>query len=390
MADRLPRAHQPGRRRTRENAPVTRRRRIVRPARSVARTLVRIAAGVLAALPVAALLAVRSTQAHGSGVTPPPDLAALLTGWTLYPQVVVPLLAAAAAYLWAVRRVNAAHPANPVPLDRPVFFLVGLACIAVALLSGIERYDTELFAVHMVQHMLLVFGAAPAIILAAPITLVLRVATPAVRARWILPVLRSRVVKVIAHPLVAWLLFTAVMWGSHVSPLFDAALEDPLLHDLEHALYLGTALLFWWPVVGRDPSPWRLPYPARVFYLALQMPLNSLLGVAILFSEQVFYPHYATTGRTWPPAPLEDQQLAGAIMWGVGDAWFLVAILLVIAAWMRHDEADTRRREALQDARADVRTGAQVAAPVGPAAAPAAPRVDAPAAPQVEGIGASR
>lgn len=307
---------------------------------------------VAAALPITALLAVPSALAHGGGVPPAPDLAAFLTGWTFYPQVVIPLIAVAVAYLWAFRRVNAAHPANPVPVDRPVFFLLGLACIAIALLSGIDRYDTELFAVHMVQHMLLVFGAAPAIVLAAPITLLLRVATPAVRARWILPVLRSRAVKLIAHPLVAWLLFTAVMWGSHVSPLFDAALEDPLLHDIEHALYIGTALLFWMPVVGRDPTPWPLPYPARLLYLGLQMPLNSLLGVAILFSDQVFYPHYATTGRPWPPSPLEDQQLAGAIMWGVGDAGFLVAILLVIAAWMRHDEADTRRREALEDARA--------------------------------------
>jgi len=344
----------------------------VRSRIAVRRPSSRPLAGIVAALPVAALLAVPRALAHGGDVPPPPDLAALLTGWTFYPQVVIPLLAAAVAYLWAVRRVNAAHPANRVPIDRPVFFLVGLACIGIALLSGIERYDTELFAVHMVQHLLLVFGAAPAIVLAAPITLLLRVATPAVRARWILPVLRSRVVRLIAHPLVAWLLFTAVMWGSHVSPLFDAALEDPLLHDVEHALYLGTALLFWMPVVGRDPSPWPLPYPARLFYLALQMPLNSLLGVAILFSEQVLYPHYATTGRPWPPSPLEDQQLAGALMWGVGDAGFLVAILLVIAAWMRHDEADTRRREALEDARA------------------AASVAGAPVASQAEGIGASR
>lgn len=365
MKNRSPGAHEPGRQGTRENGRVTRLRRGLRPARL-------LIAWTLGALPVVALLAVPVARAHGGDVPPPPDLAGLLLGWTFYPQVVIPLLAAAAAYLWAVRRVNAAHPANPVPFDRPVFFLVGLACIAVALLSGIERYDTELFAVHMVQHLLIVFAAAPAIALAAPITLVLRVATPATRNRWILPVLRSRVVKVVAHPLVAWLLFTAVMWGSHVSPLFDAALEDPLVHDVEHALYLGTALLFWWPVVGRDPSPWRLPHAARLFYLFLQMPLNSLLGVAILFSEQILYPHYATTGRTWPPSPLEDQQLAGAIMWGVGDAGFLVAILLVIAAWMRHEEADTRRRDALEDARA---AGPQAAAQV---------------AAQVEGIGASR
>lgn len=353
-------------------------------------------AGVLAALPVSTILAVPAVLGHsGGGVPPPPTLTILALDWTFYPQVVIALLVAAVAYLAAVRRVNATHPASPVPLDRPVLFLVGLACLAVALLSGIERYDTELFSVHMVQHMLLVFGAAPAIALAAPITLLLRVATPAVRARWILPALRSRVVKVIAHPLVAWLLFTFIMWGSHVSPLFDAALEDPLVHDAEHALYLASALLFWWPVVGRDPSPWRLPHAARVFYLVLQMPLNSLLGVAILFSEQVLYPHYVTTGRTWPPSPLEDQQLAGAIMWGVGDAGFLVAILVVIAAWMRHEEADTRRREALEDALSAVAAEAGAEAQVdAPAAATAPAQVDAPVAAtapaQVAGIGASR
>ncbi len=363
MKNRVPGAQQWGGRRTRENGRVTRRRPGLRPAR--------LLAGMLGALPVAALLAVPAARAHGGEVPPPPDLAAFLYGWSFPPQIVVPLPVAAAACLWAVRRVNAAHPANPVPADRPVFFLVGLACIAVALLSGIERYDTELFAVHMVQHLLLVFGAAPAIVLAAPITLVLRVATPAARNRWVLPVLRSRAVKVVAHPLVAWLLFTVVMWGSHVSPLFDAALEDPLIHDVEHVLYLGTALLFWWPVVGRDPSPWRLPHAARLFYLFLQMPLNSLLGVAILFSEQILYPHYATTGRTWPPSPLEDQQLAGAIMWGVGDAGFIVAILLAIAAWMRHEEADTRRREGMEDARAaDAR--AQAAGPLAQVGAQAA------------------
>ncbi len=343
--------------------------------------------GVLAAMPIAALLAVPAALAHGGVVPPQPDLAAFTFGWSFYPQVVIPLVAAAIAYLWAVRRVNAAHPANRVPLDRPVFFLLGLACIAVALLSGIERYDTELFSVHMVQHMLLVFGAAPALVLAAPITLILRVATPEARNRWILPVLRSRVVRVIAHPVVAWLLFTFVMWGSHISPLFDAALEDPLIHDLEHGLYLASAMLFWWPVVGRDPSPYRLPYAARVFYLFLQMPLNSLLGVAILYSEQVLYPHYATTGRPWPPAPLEDQQLAGAIMWGVGDAGFLVAILVVLAAWMRHEEATTRRREAAEDAIAARRTAGEESA----AAARSAERGAARGEPgQVGGIGASR
>lgn len=357
------------------------------PRRLVRRSAAPLAGG-LAWLPVAALLAVPAALAHGGEVPPPPDLAAFLLGWSFHPQIALSLLLAAAAYMWAVRRVNAAHPANPVPRDRPAFFLVGLACLAVALMSGIERYDTELFSVHMVQHALIVFGAAPAFVLAAPITLLLRAASPELRNRWILPILRSRVVRVLAHPVVAWVLFAAVTWGSHLSPLFDAALEDPIVHDLEHILYLSTAMLFWWPVVGRDPSPWRLPYPARIGYLFLQMPLMSLLGVLILFSETVIYPHYMTTGRPWTPTPLEDQQLAGALMWGVGDAVFLLAIFIVIAAWMRTEEDATRRREAAEDARAARVEGAGSTAPAAAPAATAAP-VSPPQA-QVEGIGASR
>jgi putative copper resistance protein D len=157
---------------------------------------------------------------------------------------------------------------------------------------------------------------------------------------------------VIGHPLVGWLVFTAVMWGTHFSPLFDAALENAPLHDLEHLLYLVSSMLFWWPMVGRDPSPFRMSHPARLLFMLIQMPFNSFLGVAILFSGTVLYPHYATTGRLWGPTPLEDQQAAGAIMWGLGDAGFLVAMLLATAAWMRHDEAVTRRREAAEDARA--------------------------------------
>jgi putative copper resistance protein D len=317
----------------------------------------------MAAPAVLALLAAApAAAAHGGSVPAAPDAAAFVLGWSFDLTIWLPLAAAAAAYLWAVRRIDAAHPANPVPRDRPAFFLLGLAAIAVALQSGIERYDTTLFSVHMVQHVILIFLAAPAIVLAAPITLLLRVATPEVRRRRILPVLHSRVVRFLGHPLVAWLLFTAVMWGTHFSPLFDAALENPWLHDLEHVLYLASAILFWWPMVGRDPSPWRLGHPARLLFMFMQMPFNSFLGVAILFSGAVLYPHYATTGRLWGPSPLEDQQAAGAIMWGLGDAGFLLAMLLATAAWMRHDEAVTRRREMAEDARA---AGAAVAAEAG-------------------------
>ena len=301
-----------------------------------------------------ALLAAGPAAAHGPTPTVPPDPVNLLLGWTFEPLPTLGVVVA--AFLWwrAVRRVDHAHPHNPVPRRRSVAFFGGLAAVAVALLSGIDRYDTTLFWVHMVQHVLLMFVAAPLIALAAPVTLLLRVATPGVRRRWILPVLHSRVLRVLSFPVVAWLIFAGVMWASHFSPLFDAALEDPLIHDLEHALFLGAALLFWWPAVAQDPAPWRMPHPVRAMYVFLQMPQNTFLAVVLLGAGAPLYSHYVTLVRDWGPTPLEDQRLAAGLMWILGDAIFLLAILLIVAAWLRADARDAER----SDRRADTELAA--------------------------------
>jgi cytochrome c oxidase assembly factor CtaG len=288
--------------------------------------------------------------AHGVAAAPPSDLLSLFGTWSFDPTVQVPLLAAAVGYVSAVRAVNRAHPANPVPVRRSVAFLLGIAAIELALQSPIEHYDTTLFSVHMVQHILLTLIAAPLIAGGAPITLLLRFARPEVRRRWILPVLHSRVVRAVTHPVISWLVFAAVMWGTHFSPVFNASLEDPLLHQLEHAGYLIAALLFWWPIVGLDPSPWRLPYPIRAMYAFLQMPQNTFLALAIYSASDPMYPHYATLARTWGPTVLEDQQMAGGLMWIVGDLVFLVAILFVVAQWMRQEDRDMARVDARADA----------------------------------------
>jgi cytochrome c oxidase assembly factor CtaG len=288
--------------------------------------------------------------AHGGPTPPEPTAIGFLTAWSFDPLLQAAILGATALYLLAVRKVDLAHPGRPVPRARTLCFLAGMVAIEIALQSGIERYDTTLFSVHMVQHMLLTMVAAPLIVLGAPITLLLRVSRPEVRRRWILPVLHSRVVRVVGHPVVAWILFTMVMWGSHFTPLFDAALENQWLHDLEHLLYLAVGMLFWWPVAGLDPSPYRMSYPARMLYLFLQMPQMTFLSLTIYSAPAPLYAHYVTTGRTWGPSPLVDQQAAGAIMWVWGDLTFLVAGLLVVAAWMRDEEARTRRSEARIDA----------------------------------------
>lgn len=281
--------------------------------------------------------------AHGAAPAEPPSVGTLLLGWTFEPLPTLGIVVASAWWWWAVRRVNARHPANTVPRWRSVAFGAGMVALAFALNSGIGRYDTTFFSVHMVQHILLTLVAAPLIALSAPVTLLLRVSSPATRRRWIVPALHARLTRVVGFPVVAWLVFAGVMWVSHFSPLFDAALEDPLIHELEHAAYLAAALLFWWPAVAQDPAPGRLPHPVRALYVFLQMSQNTFLAVVLLNAQTVLYQHYATIQRTSGPTPLEDQRLAGGLMWLVGDLIFLAAIMALLFGWARADARDTAR-----------------------------------------------
>jgi putative membrane protein len=297
---------------------------------------------LLPILPVAAALCLPSVAlAHGA-TAPTPSLPGVLLAWRLDPIVIGGLLVTAAAYLWAVRSVAAEHPTNPHPTFRTWLFCAGLATIGLALLSPIEAYEGALFSLHMVQHMLLELLAAPLLLAGAPITLALRAASPSVRRR-LLAVLQSRIVHAISFPVVAWVLFAAVNWGWHFSVLYDQALENALLHHLQHATFLGAALLFWWPAIGADPSPWRLPHPVRILYLFLALPQNSFLGVALMSATTVLYPHYVTNQRAWGLSPLDDQALGGVLMWVVGDVAFLVGMMVVVALWMRHEERRTER-----------------------------------------------
>ncbi|MEA2536049.1 MAG: hypothetical protein QOF11_283 [Chloroflexota bacterium] len=311
--------------------------------------------GVLLGLGVASWVAPASVLAHG--VSPPaPVLPDVLLAWSFDPTVVLPLAILAAGFVLAVRRVNRAHPGNPVPRARTVAWLLGLGAILLALQSPIERYDTTLFSVHMVQHILLTLVGPPLLALGAPITLLLRVARPENRRTVILPILHSRLVRAVTFPVVTWLLFAFAMWGTHFSPLFERSLEEPTVHQLEHLVYLIAASLFWWPVIGLDPSPWRMREPARILYTFLQMPQNSFLGLAIISATAPLYSHYATLTRDWGPSALVDQQMAGAIMWVVGDVVFLVAMLGIVVGWMRREEHDAHAADVRDDrARAAIR-----------------------------------
>ncbi len=173
----------------------------------------------------------------------------------------------------------------------------------------------------------------------------LRLASPSTRKRWILPFLNSRPIRFLTFPVTDWILFSGVMWVSHFSALFNAALEDPAVHYFEHALFLGTALLFWWPAVGVDPSPWRMGHPMRIVHVFLQMTQNTFLAVVILNVPTPLYAHYVTLIRAWGPSVMEDQHLAAGIMWLSGDLIFLTAIMVLVAGWMRAEGRAAARED---------------------------------------------
>ena len=275
-----------------------------------------------------------------------PGAATVLGSWQFDPLVVSGMLLSAVLYLRAVRRVWRTHSPSAFPRPRVISFLAGLAVLYLALQSPIDTYSDQLLSDHMGQHLLLTMVAAPLLVLGTPVTLALAATSARSRRRFLLPVLHSRIIRVVGSPLFAFALFALVMWGSHFSPVFDAALRNETIHSLEHLAYLSSALVFWWPVVGMDPNPARLSHPGRLLYVFLAMPVMAILGLAIYSSDRLLYQQYGAASRSIGFSPIADQHLAGAIMWEGGMLVMVVALALVLLDWMRRDEREAERVDA--------------------------------------------
>ena len=202
----------------------------------------------------------------------------------------------------------------------------------------------------MVQHMLLTLVAAPLLLLGAPVRPLLRGLPRRIRAA-LAPLARSALARAVVHalrsPLVAGILYVGGLYYWHIPRVYDAAVEDPLLHMVEHLWFLGTALLFWSVVI--DPLPFRSPlsFAPRILYLLLAgAAQNTILGGVLAFSTRLFYRHYEDAPRAYGLEPLSDQRIGGAVMWVPGDLIFLIAASLAFFAFLRAEEESQRRREA--------------------------------------------
>lgn len=276
----------------------------------------------------------------------------MFASWGWRPEVLLILVTLASAYAagwWRLREMGHRELARGWRLG---LYLIGLGAVAVALLSPVDHLAHELLTAHMVQHLLLMMIAAPLLLLGNPLPACLW-GLPR-RARRALGRLLTRnapfrkVLWAATLMPVAWLLFVVNLWLWHLPAAYQAALRDHLIHDVEHVAFFGTALLFWWPIV--EPAPRlheRIPRGFAIVYLLAATGQNTLLSALIALPERVLYPYYEASRLPFSLSPLDDQAMAGGLMWSMGHM-YLIPILLVVRKMLDREERMARQREAVR------------------------------------------
>jgi len=282
---------------------------------------------------------------HPGTALAPHDLAA---AWALEPVTIALLVLSAG--LWVLGEARLAGRLGRAAARRRGMrwsFAAGWALLALALLSPLHPLGAVLFSAHMAQHELLVAAAAPLLVLGRPLVPML----------WALPIARRRALgrgarapwvrgpwTALTRPGVAWLVHAGVVLAWHLPALFESSLRSEAAHALQHATFLGSALLFWWAILhGRGA---RRGYGAAVLYLFGMTVVTGGLGFLLTVSSRPWYPAYDPRAMAaWGLGPLEDQQLAGLIMWIPGGLAYLAAALGLLVLWLR--EADRRGRGSL-------------------------------------------
>lgn len=249
-------------------------------------------------------------------------------------SVAVPLLLSAVLFLhgaWRLRRCR--RPG--IGAGRLLAAAVGLTALGLALSNGLHVAAHELFVAHMAQHLLIVSIAVPALLLADPCAVMLWGLPD--RARHAVGRLLTRgrparqLVRAATRMWVAWPAYVAVLWLWHIPALYEAALRSGPLHDLEHLMFFAVALLFWWPALAPAPRFDPPPHPAaRIAYLVLGALQSGALGLVLSSRTEPLYSSYAASASAWGLAPAEDQALGGVLMWTVGAAVDMAAVLLVL------------------------------------------------------------
>jgi cytochrome c oxidase assembly factor CtaG/cytochrome c2 len=262
--------------------------------------------------------------------------------WSFEPSVLAGLAAAAVCYAAGVRRIQQRD--RPAPLLRAreaAAFAAGLAVLFVALVSPLDSIAGQLFWVHMVQHLLLLLVAAPLLVIGRPALVFLWAFSRHGRRRvgqvWAGLGLRV-VIDALMHPAIVWILFCGAFLVWHFPGPYQAALRHQGLHTLEHLSFLVTALMFW-SIVIEPSGRRRLGHGPTLVFVMTAAILSGLPGALIALAPRPLYPAHAAGVASWGLTALEDQQLAGIVMWIPGGFVYLVAAGWVFVNWLKEGGA---------------------------------------------------
>jgi putative membrane protein len=252
------------------------------------------------------------------------------TWWIIEPPVALGVLLLAALYLYGVGPLRRRYKlAAHVERRQVIQFLLAMAIIFISLQGPLhELSDYYLFSAHMLQHLLVTLIMPPLLLKGIPDWLI----RPLLQLPGVMPVARF-----LTSPFVAFGLFNAVFTIWHVPSLYQRALGDPAIHSMEHILFMGTAVLTWWPVFSPTPLLPALNDPLQMMYLFFQSIIPTVIGALIVFADIVLYPYYAAAPRVIDLTPIDDQQIAGLLMWFGGAAAILFVLTHRFFRWMETD-----------------------------------------------------
>ncbi len=270
----------------------------------------------------------RGPLLHAGGVDP---TGWLFSDWNVEPTIAIGLLAMLAGYLYLTRDTGAGSAPERVTTGKQkASFIGGLVTLFVALGPPLDDWsDHYLLLAHMVQHLLLILLAAPLLLVGIP--------------GWMLePLTRNRVTNAIGYwltrPVIAYVIANLVVILWHVPVFYDAALRSQPMHVLEHATFIATGILAWWPIAGPLPQWPRLPLPLQsLYFFAMTIP-GSGVGAFITFAEPGLYSPYDTARRIFGIDLATDQQAAGLLMWVVVSTIYLGLITVTFFKWANREE----------------------------------------------------
>ncbi len=283
-------------------------------------------------------LSTQPVAAHDGAPPAPHDL---WTAWNWDPLILSGLILTGWLFLRGVSVLWQRAGANRgITRSQVIAFGGGFFALCVALISPVDALSGALFSVHMLQHMILILVAAPLLVLSgAPIPLL-----------WALPrqyrfdlgrwwkrrVWWQRSWQLLTQPALVWGLHALALWLWHAPDFYQAALRSEWLHRLEHFSFFASALLFWWVVL---PMPGRRLHQGLgvlfIFTMAIQ---SGILGALITFASTPWYLSYGLTAPAWGLTALEDQQLAGVIMWVPAGTVYIITALALLGAWLHKQE----------------------------------------------------